>query len=57
MYLLLCSRGNGDLFTCEDNMLVSREDIMFLPENSPLDNKNEGNKWTESVFTAKFQTF
>ena len=34
---LLCNHSNSDLFMCEDtcNMLLSREDIMFLCESSP----------------------
>ena len=34
---LLCNHSNGDLFTCEDNMLFSHvsEDIMLSHESSP----------------------
>ena len=32
---LLCSHSNGDLFTCENNVIFTCEDLMFSRESSP----------------------
>ena len=33
--MYLCNHSNGDLFMCEDNVIFTCEDIMFLRESSP----------------------